>query len=109
MGLKAARFIHQQTPYGKFNGFSVYFWPHDTDASLVNYSVALCSNKDHFCKATARETCFNHKEQTCRIIDFPIELAKLDYIDDRHIWDVLSSGAQRAIASRWAWVYKYFL
>ena len=46
-------FIHKQTPYGKFNGFTAKVEPADNPRT-VKVAVAFCSKKDKFCKATGR-------------------------------------------------------
>lgn len=46
-------FIHQQTPHGKFNGFTAKVEPTDNPRTIM-VAVAFCSKKDHFCKATGR-------------------------------------------------------
>jgi hypothetical protein len=105
MPLIRERFIHCQTPGKKFNGFSVYFWPHETDPTCVSYSVAMCSKHDHFCKAKAREVCFNAAEQVCRIVDFPSVLSNLDY----GIGGLQSNYMRQLFANKYTWVWKYFL
>ena len=101
MSLRFARYIHQQTPGGKLNGFSVYFYPSEQDG-MVCYSIALCSAKDHFNKRTARELCLNTEEHTCRIVVFPAILFDL--------YELACRGkSSRHPSNMYTWVYKYFL
>lgn len=109
MALKNARFVHVQTPSGISNGFSVYFWPHDTDPALVNYSVALCNRVDHFCKRLARETCYGAEEKVCRIADFPATVAALETRSWGISYDKQPMMVKRHYANKYAWLFKYFL
>jgi hypothetical protein len=52
-------YIHKQTPYGKFNGFTAKVEPTDNPRT-VKVAVAFCSKKDHFCKATGRNVVEQH-------------------------------------------------
>ena len=52
-------FIHKQTPYGKFNGFTAKVEPTDNPRT-VKVAVAFCSKKDHFCKKTGRDVVEQH-------------------------------------------------
>lgn len=105
MPLRQPRFIHQQTPFGKYNGFSVYFQQHDKPNHVI-YSVALCSAKDQFCRKTARETAMAAIRQECRIVDFPSVIANLRRKCNGY---GLLSDADRKLSNRYAWIYKYFL
>lgn len=99
-----ARFIHHQTPGGKFNGFSVLLSPNMIDPTSVYVGVTFCSHSDQFCKAAARDVLLHSFEhESIRIVDLPKFLAEC--VAKCCGWTHVGRFDQ----NKWAWVYKYFL
>lgn len=110
MALKRGRYLHVQTPGGKFNGFSVFFYPHDDDDSKVNIMTTFCSSGDQFCRRTARVELQQKQEESVPVSHFPNVLAGFkQHALGRECVATKQKVYQRQMANQFAWVWKYFL
>lgn len=101
MSLKKPRFLHVQSKTGRYNGFTVYFWPHDIEPDTVCFTFVRCHKNDQFCKRIAREACFHSEvEYQCKVKEFPFRVAMIDHS---------ARYPQQHEVNRYAWLWKYFL
>lgn len=112
--LRKSRYLHMQTPNGHFNGFSVFYFQDPEDSTdVVTFAVTFCSKKDTFNRRAARDACtvwcVNGETVTCRVVDFPMELAKIYSKCFGYAFDKYSVKVKRTFANKFAWVWKYFL
>jgi hypothetical protein len=118
--------MHVQTIGAHFNGFSVFYFQTEENQknNTVSFVSTFCSKKDAFNRSYARcvlvELLQDHLDRTgddavpspintCRVVDFPLELTKLRAKSWGFDPDKWTKSRARLEANCFAWVWKYFL